>query len=440
MDRLLGTTDGNWEWSGVSLLVPLYCAAVFGYAACVPCLTPNQRPSKGRRPVVAVYSALMAAFSAWCAVRMWSVTARLPLRTTACGAAFADPEFHTIVAAFTVSKLVEFADTVLLLRRGKTVSWLHYLHHIGAGVNMLGLYVAESEAVWLFVTLNGTVHAFMYAYYAAAAIGHRPPGKQVLTAGQLAQFFIGMRLYWDYDESTACHSGLRALVFWYTYAYVCMLVVLFGNFAVRQYLPTLRPKDAPLGAQMVLSTVHACVATAFGLVYLPRFWHADPAVQYECVADWEPVFAMTTLFVAFLTTDLALGVWKRTLQAEWVVHHLLFAGVAVVQLVYGRSCLPFTWLIMGEASTIFLNVRWVLIATGKSRWIGWINIPFALTFFCTRCVLYGWGLWRFLTEDPNLFVDWSVWQVTPVVFGSGYLLNLGWLYRIATLRSGAKED
>ena len=410
--------------------VLLYCACVGCYAVLVPWLTPNPTPSHGRRPAVAVYSAAMAVFSAFCAVRMWQVIAGLPLRTTACGAAFADPEFRTIVAAFTASKLVEFADTALLLRRGKTVSWLHYLHHIGAGVNMLGLYVAESEAVWLFVTLNGTVHTFMYAYYAAAALGVRIPGKQALTAGQLAQFGTGLWLFWEYGQIQACHSGMRRLVFWYTYAYVGLLVVLFTNFALRQYGVPLRTKDAPLGVQMVLSTAHAVVGTAFGVVYLPRFWHAAPTVQYECAEEWAPIFGMTTLFVAFLTSDLVIGWWKRTLQREWVLHHLLFGAVAVIQLLYSRSCLPFTWLIMGEASTVFLNIRWFLIASGQSRWVHWANLPFALTFFLTRVLLYGWGLWRFLSEDPNLFVDRSVWQVTPVVFVCGYLLNLWWMCRI----------
>ena len=34
-------------------------------------------------------------------------------------------------------RYVEFADTIFLIVRGKPVSWLHYLHHIGAPINMV---------------------------------------------------------------------------------------------------------------------------------------------------------------------------------------------------------------------------------------------------------------------------------------------------------------
>lgn len=59
--------------------------------------------------------------------------------------------------------------------------------------------------------------------------------------------------------------------------------------------------------QLGLSTLHAVVAAIFGLVYMPRFWNADKAVQYECADMWEPIYAMTFAFIAFLCTDLAIG-------------------------------------------------------------------------------------------------------------------------------------
>lgn len=64
----------------------------------------------------------------------------------------------------------------------------------------------------------------------------------------------------------------------------------------------------------------------------------------------------------------------------------------------------------------------------------------ALTFCATRCILYGWGLWRFFTEDPNIFTDVSVWQATPVVFAMGYILNLFWMAKILSMRDRSKKS
>ena len=66
----------------------------------------------------------------------------------------------------------------------------------------------------------------------------------------------------------------------------------------------------------------------------------------------------------------------NNLKLDWVLHHTIFAGVAAMQLWYHRSCLPFTWLIVGEASTVILNMRIILLAAGKTEWIPWINILF----------------------------------------------------------------
>ena len=57
----------------------------------------------------------------------------------------------------------------------------------------------------------------------------------------------------------------------------------------------------------------------------------------------------------------------------------------------------------------------------------------------TRCVLYGWGLWRFFTEDPNVFTDTSLWQVTPAVFIFGYGLNWFWMVKIVAMRNRSKN-
>lgn len=210
----------------------------------------------------------------------------------------------------------------------------------------------------------------------------------------------------------------------------------------------LREKDRPELYSMMLSFSHACVASVFGLVYLPSLSRAAPEVAYNCSEAWarEPIYAMCSVFVLYLLCDLALGVIMGTLKPDWAIHHILFATVAMVQLWFSRSCFPFTWLILGELSTVFLDMRWWLIGTGqtesRSSAFMAVQVLFALSFFATRVLLYGWGLWRLLSEDPNVFAEASVWQITPVALTAGYALNLFWFVGIVgklTAKNKRKE-
>lgn len=78
---------------------------------------------------------------------------------------------------------------------------------------------------------------------------------------------------------------------------------------------------APSRFQLGLSTVHAVVATAWGLVYLPRFLNAAPEMQYECDTDlFEPVKAMTSAFIAFLCSDLAIAWYGKQTCLATTLH------------------------------------------------------------------------------------------------------------------------
>ena len=77
-----------------------------------------------------------------------------------------------------------------------------------------------------------------------------------------------------------------------------------------------------------------------------------------------------------------------------VAHHVLFA---LASYVCGSNRVfpwPFAWLIIGELSTLPLNLRWVLIQSGRgdTRLMKWTNRGFALSFFVGRVVVYGLGL------------------------------------------------
>lgn len=133
--------------------------------------------------------------------------------------------------AFYLSKYIEFVDTYFLILCGRPVSWLQYLHHIGAVLDMGILYNWQSELTWVFVAFNGLIHTVMYAYYAAAIMKWPFPCKQAITALQLLQFALGLATITPYSFQEWFWKNDSKRSGWvFTYGYVVMLIVLFVNF------------------------------------------------------------------------------------------------------------------------------------------------------------------------------------------------------------------
>jgi hypothetical protein len=125
---------------------------------------------------------------------------------------------------------------------------------------------------------------------------------------------------------------------------------------------------------------------------------------------------------------------------EQAAHHIVFFTLCFLNVWYERWCLCYWVLTFGELSTIFLDIRWMMVGSGVIGNIGPVNILFALSFFITRSVMYGWLIYLVLTEDPNAFQDWSIWQICPVFLVAGFGLNTYWMKTIAnSVLSGARK-
>ena len=122
----------------------------------------------------------------------------------------------------------------------------------------------------------------------------------------------------------------------------------------------------------------------------------------------------------------------------------------------------FGWLVIGECSTIFLNVRWYLLKSGRGGGRGASssgtsmgrrsndyyyeinNGLFALTFFITRIGIYSAGMVHLLYYSrkevlslPEVSgVPWSMLGLTIGCMLLGWILNFVWGWKILSMVIG----
>jgi elongation of very long chain fatty acids protein 6 len=132
--------------------------------------------------------------------------------------------------AFVLSKVVELGDTVLLLARGKPLSFLHVYHHSSVLVFSAHAYHVRNPAGLWYMVLNLLVHSLMYTYYCAPrALRWLAP---YLTLLQLQQMVVGAAA--AAAASLACGSGtgsnLLGVGIYLSY------LALFGQYFCHRYM------------------------------------------------------------------------------------------------------------------------------------------------------------------------------------------------------------
>lgn len=217
----------------------------------------------------------------------------------------------------------------------------------------------------------------------------------------------------------------------------------------RKSLDPIVLRDAPAYA---VSTVHALFAAARGLRHLVRLWGA-PNVAKLClppastmteemsayVPEISGVILTNVSLAGYLLSDLIHVLWHypNLGKADTVAHHVAFLCCALVAGSYSLYPFAFSWLIVGEASTPLLNLRWFLIRQGHgaSRTMVHVSSAFGAVFFLTRFCVYGSGLLHLFFTYPNMPVEirgtLSAGVLCFLVFG--FCLNLAWLRKIISI-------
>jgi len=148
---------------------------------------------------------------------------------------------------FALSKYIELLDTLFVIIRNPTrpILFLHWYHHTTV---LLFTWFAEYyrfSVGFVFITVNATVHTFMYFYYFLAARGHRPSWAILLTIGQISQMVLGIAacLYWGYNYSHGFSCGCDApvIIMLSCVAMYGSYLLLFVKFFYERYLAPKKP-------------------------------------------------------------------------------------------------------------------------------------------------------------------------------------------------------
>ena len=214
------------------------------------------------------------------------------------------------------------------------------------------------------------------------------------------------------------------------------------------------------GNSYAVSFLHAFVVVWRGCQHLIQQWGAPLEAKFvqqpygssnAWAAGAAAIEPTNTIFLAFLVYDVShvLLEYPRLGGMDVVAHHVLFAAASFICGSNRVFPWPFAWLIIGELSTLPLNLRWVLIQSGRgdTRLMKWTNRAFAFTFFVGRVVVYGLGLlhlgasWHPHVEEACARVPGL--RVVCALFVAGYGLNLVWfrrIVRVATQPARAADD
>ena len=206
------------------------------------------------------------------------------------------------------------------------------------------------------------------------------------------------------------------------------------------------PKVATLGGSYATAFPNAWVCSLSGVIAVTCLLGDDEAARSLVFPPGETrlasvgVYLAAHSFLGWLLSDLVhlLTHWPTLGGTDMLFHHACFACLSLIGTGYQICPLVIGWLLMGEISSVFLNVRWLLINTGRgeSRALKRANFGFAAAFFITRVVVFWAGVVHvlyselpFLLSPPRSAPTWTIF----LLFGflsAGALLNAFWFVKI----------
>jgi hypothetical protein len=142
---------------------------------------------------------------------------------------------------FTMSKYAELFDTLILIKRGKVVPFLHWYHHVTVlAYTWIGV-INMFTPGWAFGTVNCVVHCIMYDYYRASSEGKRVTYAKSITTLQIVQMIAGIGFTGTWyamhlQNPATCPAGRTELMLACAGVIYASYFALFLSFYIKRYL------------------------------------------------------------------------------------------------------------------------------------------------------------------------------------------------------------
>ena len=210
---------------------------------------PKPEATFAQKVVLSLHNLALCIFSVLCFVStvpvIYNLMANVGWTKASCGLIQKeyDSDFGFWSYLFYLSKYYEFADTFILIWKGRRPIFLQKFHHIGAVVGMWLVITSRSTCGYIFVVFNSFIHSIMYLYYALTVWKIRIPFKSIITMLQMVQFVTGMSLgivQWVFYGE--CLTVGDRIVICYHEIYVGCLFILFKLFFNKAYSKKIKKK------------------------------------------------------------------------------------------------------------------------------------------------------------------------------------------------------
>jgi elongation of very long chain fatty acids protein 6 len=166
-----------------------------------------------------------------------------------------DKSIELWIWLFTWSKVFEFGDTVFIILRKHKLIFLHWIHHVITLIYCFFIYDKTPAISRWGVSINYTIHAIMYFYYALKIMKFSIPNKasMAITLLQTIQMVIGMITAFGVllyvIKGVPCDGSLTTALA--TFFMSLFYFVLFVKFFAKRYFTKYSPqKSMPLGKSL----------------------------------------------------------------------------------------------------------------------------------------------------------------------------------------------
>lgn len=141
---------------------------------------------------------------------------------------------------FTMSKIMEFGDTIFIVLRKKPLIFLHWYHHVLTMNYAIISYSYDTAFNSWIGWMNFTVHSIMYGYYMLRSLGVKVPAwiARNITTMQIVQFIITLFILFHvgYLSNSGVQVDSHPNIFWFCLIMEISYVVLFANFYFQSYI------------------------------------------------------------------------------------------------------------------------------------------------------------------------------------------------------------